>query len=71
MGFNKKSNDATEKKGMALSDDALSGVTGGCWKVTYRTPDGETVLTTFSDDARFHAWCEKHPNYDIISKESI
>ena len=29
MSINKKSNDATEKKGMALSDDALANVTGG------------------------------------------
>ena len=29
MGFNKEKNDATKKKGMALSDDALERVTGG------------------------------------------
>ena len=40
MSINKKSNDATEKKGMALSDEALANVTGG--KTYYAVEHGFT-----------------------------
>ena len=71
MSTNKKSNDATEKKGMALSDDALSGVTGGDYVVTYKTPYGVTRATTFSNHDEFLNWAKEHRDYDIISKKSI
>ena len=35
MSMGKKSNEATKKKGMALSDAALDDVAGGVWIVWY------------------------------------
>ena len=39
MSMGKKSNDATKKSGVALSDDALGGVTGGERTVTIEYVD--------------------------------
>ena len=71
MDLKKEKNDATKKKGMALSDDALAGVTGGgYWVVKYRTPEGEIKQTTILDNDLYEEWTEKHSDYEIISKES-
>ena len=64
MSINKKSNDATEKKGMALSDDALENVTGGWWTLTY-SREGRTRYCSFSDKTQAEEWAEQHKDQNV------
>lgn len=44
MSMGKKKNDATKKKGMALSNKELQNVGGGLWYLYVRWPDGKFRL---------------------------
>ena len=69
MSMGKKKNDATKKKGLAINDDALEGVTGGGLKIVYRRTDGRLGTAWFYDPNEAKSWRKDHQDYELIKTE--